>query len=144
MKSLLPRVVSEVMTRDVVTADENDNLLNLLGTLKALRFRHLPVVDDDRLIGLLTERDLLAVSASDLLPHRSDADRLLGERFHVRDVMVRDVVTASPEMSVRDAGKLLLKQRYGCLPVVDEANKLVGILTSSDFIRMVVNATPES
>lgn len=144
MNSVLPRTVSEVMTRDVVTADENDNLLNLLGTLKALRFRHLPVVDDDRLIGLLTERDLLAASASDLLPHRGDADRLLGERVHLRDVMVRNVLTASPEMSIHSAGTLLLKQRYGCLPVVDAENRLVGIVTSSDFIRVVVNATQES
>ena len=144
LMSELPHVVSEVMTREVVTVTEDDNLLNLLRTLKALRFRHLPVTDDDRLVGLLTERDLLAISTSNMLPHQADSDRILHERFRVRDVMVRDVVTASPETSIHAAGALLLKERLGCLPIVNDKNVLVGILTSSDFIKMVVNARRES
>jgi CBS-domain-containing membrane protein len=139
MMTPLRRTVSEVMTRDVVRLDENDNLLNLLASLKTLHFRHLPVTDDERLVGLLTERDLLALSGSDLLPHHEASDRVLLERFRVRDVMVRDVVTASPEMSIHAAGELLLQHRFGCLPVVDSKNALVGIVTSSDFVKLVVS-----
>jgi CBS domain-containing membrane protein len=112
--------------------------------LKTLRFRHLPVTDEDRLIGLVTERDLLACSTSDLLPHRESADRFLLERFRVHDVMVRNVVTVSPQTSLHAAGKLLLEQRFGCLPVVDEENKLVGILTSSDFVKLCVSLSTEA
>lgn len=132
------------MTRDVITVDENDNLLNLLASLKTLRFRHLPVTDEDRLIGLVTDRDLLACSTSDLLPHRDSADRALLERFRVHDVMVRNVVTVSPEASLHAAGKLLLEQHFGCLPVVDDANTLVGIITSSDFVKLCVNLSREA
>jgi CBS domain-containing membrane protein len=127
MQSQLPETVSEVMTRDVLTLDEGDNLLNLVGTLKALRFRHLPVTKGDRLVGLLTERDVLRLSSSSLIPESAYSDRLLHERFRVRDVMLRAVMTASPEMSIHAAGVLLLKQRIGCLPVVDGQNVLLGI-----------------
>ncbi len=91
------------------------------------------------MIGLLTERDLLALSTSDLLPHHEASDRSLLQRFCVRDVMVRAVVTVSPETSVHAAGQLLLTHRFGCLPVVDSKNVLVGIVTSSDFVKLVVS-----
>lgn len=128
------------MTRDVVSVEETDSLANLLTSMRALRFRHLPVTDDERLIGLLTERDLLRVSASNLLPHPSEQDRELLGRFHVRDVMVRNVMTVSPETPVATAARLLLDNRVGCLPVVDSNNALVGIVTSSDFVASLVRS----
>jgi CBS-domain-containing membrane protein len=136
----LPSTVSQMMTTDVVSVDETDYLSNLLESLQALRFRHLPVTDGDRLIGLLTERDLLRLSTSNLLPHRTQQDHALFERFRVRDVMQRDVITVTPETLVTDAGKLLLDKRLGCLPVVNAANQLVGIVTSSDFVAAVTKA----
>jgi CBS domain-containing membrane protein len=144
MISPTPNTVSELMTRDVVSLAEDDNLLNLLSTLQALRFRHLPVTSSNRLVGLVTERDLLAVSTSSLLPHRASSDHLLQQRFSVRDIMVRNVVTVAPETSIRDAAELLLKHRFGCLPVVDDENELVGIVTSSDLIRRLVDVKRES
>jgi CBS domain-containing protein len=140
MKVEIPSKVSDVMTRDVVSVDENDTLSNLFGSLKALRFRHLPVTDENRLIGLVTERDLLGISSSTLMPHHAMQDQTLQERFRVRDIMVRDVLTVAPDTSLQEAGNLLLKQRFGCLPVVDGNNVLVGILTGSDFIKVIANA----
>lgn len=136
----LPNQVSEVMSRDVLSVEESDTLTNLLSSLKALRFRHLPVTDDERLIGLVTLTDLLGVTSSNLLPHQVQRDRMLLECFHVRDIMVRDVVTVRPETSLREASKLLWTRRLGCLPVVDEAGALVGMLTASDFVKMVAQA----
>ncbi len=140
----LPSTVSQMMTTDVVSVDETDYLSNLLESLQALRFRHLPVTDGERLIGLLTERDLLRLSTSNLLPHRMQQDQALFERFRVRDVMQRDVVTVTPETPVTDAGKLLLDKQLGCLPVVNAANELVGIVTSSDFVAAVTKAAKKT
>ena len=140
MKLEIPGTVSEIMVRDVVSVDESDSLNDLLTSLHAMRFRHLPVTDGDRLIGLLTERDLLGIATSSLWPHHGEQDRALQTRFRVRDIMVKDVTTVSPDTSVREAGKLLLQQRFGCLPVVDANNVLLGILTSSDFVRLVAHA----
>jgi CBS domain-containing protein len=136
----LPSTVSQMMTTDVVSVEETDYLSNLLESLQALRFRHLPVTDGNRLIGLLTERDLLRLSTSNLLPHRTQQDQALFQRFRVGDVMQREVVTVSPETTVTDAGKLLLDKRLGCLPVVNATNELVGIITSSDFVAAVTKS----
>ncbi|HVZ31597.1 MAG TPA: CBS domain-containing protein [Polyangiaceae bacterium] len=131
------------MTRDVLTVDENETLVDLIRSLHTLRCRHLPVADDGNLIGLLSDRDLLAVANSNLLPHQERDDRILLERFRVRDVMTREIATVSPDTPIADAGRLLLERRFGCLPVVDANNVLQGIVTSSDFTRVVVNAERE-
>lgn len=140
MKLEIPSKVSDIMTRKVVSVDENETLFRLLSSLKVLRFRHLPVTDDERLIGLLTETDLLGIASSNLLPNQEGFDRALVESLRVHDIMVRDVLTVSPDTPLQEAAKRLLKQRVGCLPVVDANNVLVGILTGSDFIKVVAYA----
>ena len=143
MKLEVPSTVAEIMTRDVVTVGEDDSLTNLRESLKTLRFRHLPVTDEDRLIGLVTETDLLGIASSNLLPHHAAQDRDLQKRFRVRDIMVRDVVTVHPGTPLQQAARLLLKQRFNCLPVVDEHGVLRGIVTSSDFTKLIALGRPE-
>lgn len=137
-----PQLVSEVMTKDVVSVSEDQTLADLLTSMRGMRFRHTPVTDDGRLVGLLSERDLLRMSSSSLLPHR-DGDEILHRRFHVRDVMTKDVATVSPSTILRHAGALMLEKRIGCLPVVDEKNVLVGIITTSDFLKMAISLLPD-
>ena len=87
LRQRMQRTVSEVMSTEVVSLDENDTLLDLQQVLDSFEFRHVPVTQDDRLIGLLSERDVLRYSASNLLPHGASQTRLLEGRYHVRDVM---------------------------------------------------------
>ena len=139
MTPRIPKTVADIMTRDVYTLDENENLAHLLETMKLLRFRHTPVTDGKRVVGVLTERDLLRISASSLLPAAREQDARLKERFHVRDVMTRDVITVPEELSVREAGELLISKRVGCLPVVDSQNQLVGLVTENDFAKLALS-----
>lgn len=136
----VPATVADVMTREVAGVEEDDSLENLLESMRALRLRHLPVTDDDHLIGLITERDLLRAANSDFLAHSAERDRELFHRLRARDVMVRDVVTISPETSLTAAAKLMLERRIGCLPVIDSSNVLQGILTSSDIVATIGRA----
>jgi acetoin utilization protein AcuB len=92
----------------------------------------------------LTERDILGFSASNLLPYGEETDRALHQRFRVRDVMQRDVVSVPPSTSIREAGRLMLEKRIGCLPVVDTSNVLLGIVTSSDLIRAAIELAPDA
>jgi CBS domain-containing membrane protein len=142
MAKAIARTVADIMTRDVVCVAEEDNLLNLLESMHALRFRHTPITADGRLVGLLAERDLLRISASTLLPNRSESDQFLQKRFLVRDVMIRNVISVSPETTLREAAKLMRTARINCLPVVESDSRLVGIVTSSDFLRLVEELTP--
>lgn len=121
--------VGDLMTRDVITLDETDDLLRGDDLLKLHHIRHLPVVRDGRLVGLVSHRDLI----------RELARQLTTPGFQpvsVTRIMSRDVEMVRPDLPVRDAIYKLLDHRFGCLPVVDRDRRLVGIITEADFMRM--------
>jgi CBS domain-containing protein len=120
------QTVGELMTRsDLVTLTETQNLAQAEELLRLHRIRHLPVVRDGRLVGLITHRDLLKAAAR----------RSTGTPTNVSDVMVREVCTVRSATPTREAVKLMLDHKYGCLPVVGAAGELVGILTETDMVR---------
>jgi CBS domain-containing protein len=122
------RQVSEWMTRDVVTLKETDDLTRADMLLARERIRHLPVVRGRKLVGLVTHRDLLRALAT-------AGGEVRSGKLWAMDVMRRDVTTVHPDTPLREALQVLLSHKYGCLPVVDEANQLVGIITEHDFAR---------
>lgn len=122
------KTVGELMTRDLVTLKETQNLSLAEEMLRLHRIRHLPVVREGKLVGLVTHRDLLSASARKSPDPRSSP-------LWAADIMVRDVRTARPDMSLRDSVKLMLDNKFGCLPVVAEDGKLLGILTEADLVR---------
>jgi CBS domain-containing membrane protein len=134
----VPKLVRDIMTREVVTLYEEDNLTGVEEGMHRFKFRHLPVVDDGALVGLITQRDLLRVAASSLEPGNEQKTHRLHEGVFVRDVMRRDVVTVSDETPLAEAGQLLWDKKLGCLPVVDSSQKLLGIVTEADFVKLAV------
>ena len=122
------QTVGELMTRDLVTLAENQNLNQADELLRLHRIRHLPVVRNGKLVGLITHRDLLKAAA-----HRGTDPAK--QPLWASDVMVRDVKTVRPDSPTRDAVKLLLHNKYGCLPVVGADGELIGILTEADMVR---------
>ncbi len=133
-----PAIVSDIMTTKVVTIFEEENLVGIDKGMSMFKFRHLPVIDGDKLIGLVTHRDLLAAAASSLEPGGVQKTTHLNENSFVRDIMQRDVVTVRPDTPLADAGRLMWDQKLGCLPVVGEGNKLLGIVTEADFLRLAL------
>jgi CBS domain-containing membrane protein len=128
--------IGELMTRDVVTIGPRDLLISAWRTMRERRIRHLPVVGRDGVLrGLVTHRDLLAASPSSLSLHaEADRMRLLGWAS-VGDVMETHVSTAAAGESAADVGLRMVRQKIGCLPVVDGRGTLVGIVTEEDFLR---------
>lgn len=125
--------VKRIMSTDVVTLDE-DSTLDLAEDLMRLkRIRHLPVLDGGRLTGLVSQRDLFRAGLSTVLEFRRHAVREWLEHIRVTEVMVRDVVTISPDADVDEAVALMLERRIGCLPVVSDGN-LVGLLSETDCL----------
>ncbi len=134
--------VAELMTRDVVTLTEDETLAHAQRCMARGRIRHLPVVREGRLVGLITHRDLLAASFSIFAEINTNEQRRVFDTVRVVEAMHRDVVTVSPGLSVSKAARILLENKYGCLPVVDEEDHLVGILTEADFLRLTVRLLP--
>jgi CBS domain-containing protein len=137
-----PRVVADIMTREVVTLNEEDNLADLAAGMERYALRHLPVVDGRKLVGLVSHRDVLRLTRSTLerAPVAAERDLSLKQQTFVASVMTRHVDTARPETTVADAARILLAGKFGCLPVVDARGDLIGIVTEHDLLRELVAA----
>jgi acetoin utilization protein AcuB len=136
-------VIADVMTRNVVTLFEEDDLENIETAMDKFGFHHVPVVDDGKLVGLVTRANLLGVASSTLDPTGAARDERARKRLFVRDVMVTEVRTAHPDTSITDAARLMRDARIGCLPVVEADERLVGIVTSTDMLDLLANWAEE-
>jgi CBS domain-containing protein len=126
--------VEQRMTRDVVTLEQGQSLRDAMGVMQRHRIRHAPVLDGDRLVGILTDRDVKRATPSLLSGiDREQYDRVLSQT-RVGQVMTRNPYSVTPTTSLRDAVKLFVDRKFGALPVV-EAGRLVGILTQTDLLR---------
>lgn len=130
--------VADLMSTDLVTLTEDETLAHAQRCMARGRIRHLPVVRDGRLTGLVTHRDLLAASFSIFAEIERNEQRRIFATVRVVEAMHRDVVTVSPDLGVAQAAGILLDNKYGCLPVVDDQGTLVGIVTEADFLRLTV------
>ncbi len=114
-------IVAELMTPKPVTVAPSDTLETALERMGVGRFRQVPVVDEERLIGILTDRD---------------TRQHIGQLAHMRvaTVMSANPFSVRPSTPVEKAAHLLITNKIGSLPVVDDG-KLVGIVTASDMLR---------
>ena len=126
--------VSDLMTADVFTLSSRSLLIDAEEVMGLRRCRHLPVVDQGRMVGLITHRDLLRASLSQKKGHVEQA--IAKARINVADVMHTDVATVHPDTLAVDAADALVQHKYGCLPVVGDDGQLVGIVTEADFVRL--------
>ena len=129
------RRVSELMRSEVVTLGASDRLDLADDVMRLGRVRHIPVLDDGRVVGIVTHRDLLAASLSKALAFDPKQRRTFLHSVDVGEVMTRDVVTVAADATLGEAATLLLGRRIGCLPVVKPDGTLVGLVTETDLLR---------
>jgi len=126
--------VEERMTRKLVTLSEDQTLRDAIAVMQRHRIRHLPVVAAGRLLGIVTDRDVKRATPSLLSGvDQQQFDHVLSTT-RVSQVMTRNPYTVTPSTPMKDAVKVVIDKRFGALPVV-EADKIVGILTSTDMLR---------
>lgn len=136
---MLELKVSELMSRELITL-RRDESLNLAERVMQLgRVRHLPVVDGEHLVGLITHRDLLRAQVSALAQITKDERDEIHTSIRAEDIMIQDVHTVGPDDAAVDAARLMIRKKVGCVPVVDEG-RLVGILTEADFLELAIRA----
>lgn len=130
--------VSDIMSKGPVTL-KLDDILYLANEVMSLgRIRHLPVTEGERVVGILSQRDLFhsALAVALGLKHREEKEMLHAVR--VREVMKEPVITVSPDTAVKNAALLMVEKKIGCLPVVEDG-RLVGLVTESDMLRYVAD-----
>jgi acetoin utilization protein AcuB len=123
MESDRPKFVGDIMTREVVTLSPEQSIEHLEEAMRLLRFRHLPVVAGQRLVGIVSHSDVCRSKR----PTTAES------------LMTRELVVVHPDTPLIEAGKLLVERKLGCLPVVENGATLVGIVTAADFTRLAVD-----
>lgn len=128
-------LVSEIMTRNVIGLPPSATLAEARTLMQRHHIRHLPILEDSRLVGLVSQRDILAAQESSL---EQGLNGQFLEQHSVANVMIKEVTTVSPKTGIREAALYLQKHKYGCLPVIDK-EQLVGIVTDSDFVAVAIH-----
>ena len=132
-------LVKDVMQTHPVTATLETRLPNLVRLLQRRGFRHLPVLDGGKLVGIISDRDLKQSMASAASTAEGrERDRLLDE-LTAGQIMAREVVTIGPTVGVDEAARLMATRKISALPVT-EGDRLVGIVTETDVLQLFVRA----
>jgi CBS domain-containing membrane protein len=129
--------VRDLMRSEVVSLEVTDTLDLADDIMRLGRIRHMPVTSNGEVVGILSQRDLFRGAVSSVLGFRPAAERRWLGTIAVREVMSAPVVTVSPEAPIRDAVRLMLDKRIGCLPVV-EKGALVGLLSETDCLQLLL------
>lgn len=130
------KTVSEVMASEVTTLGRNDTLQLARDIMNLGRVRHFPVVEEDQVVGVVSQRDLYKASLGSVMKYGEKAQREFLNTIAVKEVMKYPPITIAPHASVKEAARLMMKEKIGCLPVLDGA-KLVGIVTETDMLKLV-------
>ena len=116
--------VKDVMNTDPYLLYEEDTILSASKFMKQERIRNLPVVDKEKkLVGLITLREIISTFSTN------------PDKISVRDAMIKLITSVNPDISLQSAIEIMILNKYGCLPVVDENKKLIGMLTEADLLK---------
>ncbi len=128
--------VYDVMNKEVKTVKRNTSARKAYKIMKDSGFRHMPVVDGDKLVGIISDRDLRLVMTVADSSELSMED--IPEDIKVGKIMTADPAILVPDTDLRQAVSLMTRHKIGALPVV-EKGKLVGIVTQIDLMNLLVN-----
>lgn len=127
--------VADRMTRNPATVKPRDGIKDALQTMERGHFRHLPVVDDGgKLVGMLSDRDIRLIRPSLAFVSREEAMVQLWS-IAVQQAAVFDPIAVKPETTLAEATQLMLRWHVGGLPVIDDQERLVGVITYTDLLR---------
>lgn len=134
-------LVKNWMNKNVITVTADDSMQNAIYLLQENKIKTLPVMDHDKLVGIITDRDLKKASPSDATTLDMHELLYLTSKIKVRSLMTKTVFTVRPDTTIEEAAEILLENNVSGLPVVDENNRLVGIINQIDLFRVILSLT---
>jgi acetoin utilization protein AcuB len=132
--------VADWMTREVVTIGPDESVSHAMHLMRDHRIKHLPVLRDGRLVGVISDRDIKAFAPSKATALDVYEINYLLAKATVKEAMGRQLTTTSPDTPVEGAALVMLEGNIGCLPVL-EGEQLVGIISDRDIFRALVDIT---
>lgn len=142
MKDNVP--VSEIMTKNLVKLHLDDELSHAESLFKKHKIRHLPVVEGEQIVGMLSYNDLMRISFVDSTDDDGETvETTVYDMFSIESVMTKKVVSVSPETSIKQVAEIFTQREFHALPVVKNDN-LVGIVTTTDVVRYLLEQYREN
>ncbi len=136
--------VRDIMSSPVLAIGPETTLPTANALMKQQKIRHLPVVENGRLVGMISRGDLREASITAGINADSYELHFMLDRLTMGKLMTRKVFSVTPDAFVVDAAELMTEHKIACLPVVDERGGVVGIVTESDLLRMLVTKIREA
>ncbi|WP_291330212.1 CBS and ACT domain-containing protein [Desulfovibrio sp. UCD-KL4C] len=135
-------LVKHWMTKDIITLTPERSMMKAAKLLKDKEISRLPIVDDDGvLVGIISDRDIKEASPSKATTLDMHELYYLLSEIKIKDIMTRKVLTVSIEDTVEKAAVIMDENKIGGVPVVDAANKCVGVITTTDVFKVLINIT---
>ena len=131
--------ITHIMTTDVITVNTSNKLSEVRRLMADNSIHHMPVVDGRRLIGIVSYSDILELSYTESVTDPIQRDAFLDDRCTISALMNSDVVTLGNNATLRDAAKALAGGSIHSVPVVDDEGHLIGMITSTDLIRTLLD-----
>ncbi len=131
-------LVKNKMTTNLITIRPDQTISEVLDLMENHDFHRLPVVENGKLVGLVTQGVVASNSPSHLTTLSIHEMNYLLSKTKVKDIMIKKVVTISPDSLIEEAADIMEVKDIGCLPVVDKDNTLLGIITTGDILKAFV------
>lgn len=124
--------IKNLMSEDIITIDKDQNLSDALKLLRKHNVSRLPVTNNKQLVGIISERDIAAKLGS------SKYESMPASRLHISSVMVKDVFTVPQTMQLDEVARLMLENGIGSVPLMNDDDDMVGIVSKADFVTLAV------
>ncbi|MGP1501324.1 MAG: CBS domain-containing protein [Bergeyella cardium] len=135
MKQRVP--VSQIMTKELVTLNTTQSLYDAERLFKEYNIRHIPVVEGDKILGVLSYSDLLRISFADVTEGEEDVSSVVYDMYTIPQIMAKAPITVQASTNVKEVAEILATQSFHSIPVLD-GEKLVGIVTTTDLIKYLL------
>ncbi len=131
--------VATRMTKHPVTVEPSTTLLEASNLMKKNHFHRLPVVEQGKLVGYFSDRDLMRVSPSPATTLSRYEVRELLDKLTVKEIMKKDVITVKEDATIEEAALIMYNNKVGGLAVLSDVGMLVGIITATDILKTFVD-----
>lgn len=129
--------IETIMSKNIIALTREDDLQYAEMLFKKHKIRHIPVVNSESVIGMLSYSDLLRISFSDIADDEHHVDSIVYNMFTIEQVMTKTLITINSKTTIKEAAEILSNNEFHALPVVDDSI-LVGIVTTTDLLKYFI------
>lgn len=134
-------LVKNWMNKPAITIDKQNSMQEAMNLMKTHRITLLPVMDKNRLVGVLTDRDLKKASASDATTLEMHELLYLLSTIKVKDIMSSNPISVPPDFTIEETAELLMANKISGVPVVDDHGNVAGVITHTDLFKVIISLT---